>query len=178
MRVMAHFLAGSVACWSLTLGAALSSVPRFALAETVCLGTEPECRAAQKQLCKNEPGPPNLSIAHPVRFSGAFFDPSRAPIDFDAIKSDHHTIVQIKSPVSGETLFAVPLRSNGEFEFEVVPEGDYRLILVWMKDAKFERLPLADQPKELRCSDFKECRLSVEITFHGTDNPIDNCPLK
>jgi hypothetical protein len=148
------------------------------LAQTVCLGTPAECREAQKRLCKEEPAPANLFVAHTVRLTGMFLDPTGAPIDFDSIKPDHQTVVQIKSVSTGAILLAVPLRSNGEFEFESVPEGSYRLILVWIKDGNFERLPLADQPKETRCSDLKECRISSTITFHGTDNPIDLCPPK
>ncbi len=129
-------------------------------------------------ICKAEKAPANLFVAHSVRLTGTFFDPTGAPIDFDSIKPDHQTIVQIKSPASGEVLFAVPLRTNGEFEFELVPEGNYRLILVWMKDGKFERLPLTDQPKEIRCSDLKECRITSTITFHGSDNPLDYCAPK
>jgi hypothetical protein len=178
MRSVAFFLGGIIVCLSLALFAAVLSAPTIALGQTVCLGTDAECRAAQKQLCKDEPAPANLSVAHPVRRSGTFFDPTGAPIDFDAVKPDHRTIVQIKSPVSGEILFAVPLRPNGDFEFELVPQGNYRLILVWMKDGKFTRLPLADQPKEIRCSDMKQCRISSVISFHGTDNPIDFCPPK
>jgi len=164
--------------------ACLLAVP-LAHAQTVCLNanehrpcTESENKQMQEKICRDEPIPANLFVAHPVRLAGEFFDPSGAPIDFDSIKSDHQTIVQIRSPKSGETLFAVPLRSNGQFEFELVPEGIYRLILVWMKDGKFERLPLVDQPKELTCSELKECRISSKITFHGSDNPTDFCPPK
>jgi hypothetical protein len=110
--------------------------------------------------------------------TGTLFDPTGAPINFDAVRPDHHSIVQIKDVKSGQVLFAVPLRPNGEFEFESVPSGEYRLIVVWMKDGKFSRLPLADQPKALICSDPKECRVSTIITFHGTDNPTDACPPK
>jgi hypothetical protein len=148
------------------------------LAQTVCLGTPAECKEAQKQLCIDEPAPANLFLAHSARLSGTFFDATGAPIDFDSIKPDHQTIAQIKSPETCAILFAVPLHPNGEFEFELVPEGSYRLILVWMKDGKFQRLPLADQPKEIRCSELKNCRISSTITFDGTDNPIDYCAPK
>jgi hypothetical protein len=152
------------------------TVPMFC--QTVCLGTAAECKEVQMQLCVEESAPTNLFVTHSVRLIGTFSDPTGAPIDFDEIKPDHQTIVQIRSLASGEVLFAVPLRPNGEFEFELVPEGSYRLILVWMKDGKFQRLPLADQPKEIRCSDMKECRINSKITFHSTDNPIDTCPPK
>jgi hypothetical protein len=153
-------------------------VSSSALAQTVCVGTPAECREAQKRLCAEEPALANLLVSHSIQLVGTFFDPTGAPISFDNIKPDHHTIVQIKSVATGSILFAVPLRSNGGFEFESIPEGSYRLILVWMRDGEFERLPLADQPKEIRCADLKECRISSTIAFHGTDNPIDSCPPK
>jgi hypothetical protein len=131
-----------------------------------------------EMVCKPEPAPANLSVAHQVRLTGTLLDPTGSPIDFDAVVPDHHTIVQIRDVNSGQVLFAVPLRANGGFEFEFVPAGEYRLIAVWMKDGRLRRLPLADQPKEIRCSDTKECRISAVITFHGTDNPIDSCPPK
>ena len=156
-----------------------------AYAQTVCMNaaehrpcTEVEAKEMQDKICHDESAPANLFVAHPVLLTGRFLDPSGAPINFDAIKHSHQTIVQIKHPVSAVILFAVPLRPSGEFEFESVREGNYRLILVWMKDGGFKRLPLSDQPKEIRCSDLRECRISSVITFHGSDNPIDSCPPK
>ena len=151
--------------------------------QTLCVAngracTAEETRQLHEQECLAEKAPANLFVVHPVRLTGTFIDPSSAPIAFDALRLDHRTIVQIKSSASGEILFAVPLRQNGEFEFELVPEGAYRLILVWMKDGKFTRLPLADQPKEIHCSDSKECRISSVLSFHGSDNPIEFCPPK
>ena len=163
--------------------AILGCVSVGVLGQTVCISdghpcTSEESRKMLLAQCEAEEAPANLFVAHPVRLSGTFFDASGAPIDFDSIKPDYRTIVQIKSPETGAILFAVPLRQNGEFEFESVPEGSFRLILVWMKNGKFERLPTADQPKEIRCSDLKECKIKSTITFHGSDNPIDYCAPK
>ena len=156
-----------------------------AVAQVICVNTkdhrqctESEAKEMQAKICREEPAAPNLFVSHPVRLSGVFLDPSGAPIDFDSIKPDHHTIVEIKSVATGATLFAVPLRSNGQFEFEFVPEAIYRLILVWMKDGKFERLPLADQPERINCTEEKTCRVTAVIRFHGSDNPTDSCPPK
>jgi hypothetical protein len=140
--------------------------------------TKSESKQLQDHICREEPAPTNLFVAHPVRFTGTFYDQTGAPIDFDSLEAGSHTIVQIRRRTSGEVLFAVPLHSNGEFDFESVPEGEYRLILVWLKNGKFRRLPLADQPKEIRCQDLNECRIRSTITFHGTDDPIDFCPPK
>lgn len=100
------------------------------------------------------------------------------PLDFDSVKPGYHTIAQIRSMESGEIMFAVPFRANGQFEFEQIPAGAYRLILEWVKEGRCHRLALADQPKELRCVDSKESRISSAITFHGTDNLVGLCPQK
>ena len=149
-----------------------------AWAQVVCVATPEECVEAQKQLCKNEPAPANLFVAHSVRLSGAFLDSTGARLDFDSIKPGYQTIIQIKNAESGEIIFAVPLRKNGEFEFESVPAGSYRLIAVWMHNGKFQRLPLANQPSRMECKDETECRVIAAISFHGTDNMIDSCPPK
>jgi hypothetical protein len=147
----------------------------------VCIGVDGKpCtdKDVDEMVCKPEKAPANLSVAHPVRLVGTFLDPSAAPLNFDAVRPDHHSIVQIKDVKSGQILFTVPLRPNGEFEFESVPTGEYRLIVVWMKDGKFSRLPLTDQPKAILCSDLKECKIKSILSFHGTDNPVDWCPPK
>jgi hypothetical protein len=147
----------------------------------VCIGENgAPCTAADvdEMACKPEKAPANLSVTFQVRLVGTFLDPTGAPLNFDAVRPDRHSIVQIKDPESGQILYAVPLRANGEFHFEVVPVGKYRLIVVWMKDGKFSRLPFADQPKELVCTDPRECKISATISFHGTDNPVDSCPPK
>jgi hypothetical protein len=154
-------------------------------AQTVCANsadhrpcTDSEAKEMQTKICRDEPTPANLFVSHPIRLAGAFFDPTGAPINFDSIKPGHRTIAQIRDVATGAVLYAVPVHANGEFAFDSIPEGSYRLIIVWMSDGRFERLPLADQPKEMRCVDLKECRISSTITFHGTDNPIDFCPPK
>jgi len=156
----------------------LFGASRTSLAQTYCFGTVEECKAAQEQLCREEPAPANLSIAYQVRLNGTLLDPVGVPISFDHVSPDHRSIVQIKNTKTNQILFAVPLRSNGQFEFESVPAGQYRLIVVWMKDGKFYRLPLTDQPGPLICSDMKECKVNATVKFHGTDNPIDSCPPK
>ena len=147
----------------------------------ICVGKDGKpCtdKEVDEMVCQPEKAPANLFVSHQVRLIGTLLDPTGAPINFDAVRPGNRSIVQIKDLKSAQILFAVPLRSNGEFEFESVPAGDFRLIVVWMKDGKFSRLPLADQPKALFCSDAKECRVSTTITFHGSDNPVDWCPPK
>jgi hypothetical protein len=148
-------------------------------AQWVCIGKNgAPCTQddVNETVCKPEKAPANLSIAFPVRLTGRLIDATGAQVDFD--RPGYQTIIQIRKPESGEVIFAVPLRNNGEFEFELVPAASYRLIAVWMHDGNFGRLPLADQPEQLSCTEQKECKLVATIRIHGTDNPIDSCPPK
>jgi hypothetical protein len=112
MSFIRHILRLAFLPCLLSLVTAAGCALPFASAQTVCLGTEPECGDVHTQLCKAEPALPIFIVAHAVLVSGKFLDPTGTPINFDAIKPDHRTIVQIKSPGSGEVLFAVPLRST------------------------------------------------------------------
>jgi hypothetical protein len=160
----------------------------FVLADAVAMQSQAFCigehgkpctdKEFDDMFCKPEKAPANLFLAHPARLIGTLFDPSGAPLSFDAIRPEFRSIVQIKDAKSGQILFAVPLRSNGVFEFESVPAGNFRLIVVWMKDGNFRRLPLADQPEAIHCTDATECKVSTIIWFHGTDNLVDFCPPK
>jgi hypothetical protein len=168
VRILAPFLALSTAYIALS-------------AQTMCVGkngTPCTGDGGVGTACNAEKTPANLSVSSPVHLTGKLIDASGAPIDFDSLKSGYQTIIQIRNPDSREVIFAVPLRKNGEFEFELVPAASYRLIAVWMHDGKFGRLPLADQPEQLACKEEKDCRLVATIRLHGTDNPIDFCPPK
>jgi hypothetical protein len=152
-----------------------------AFPQWVCAGKGGKpCTNAEinEMVCKPEKAPVNLIIDYPVKLSGIFIDQSGAPIDFDEIDPKYQTIVQIKSQDTEQILFAVPLRTDGRFEFERVPSGAYRLILVRVREGKFFRLPTADQPNLMHCSDKDDCTVHQTITFHGSDNPVDWCPPK
>jgi hypothetical protein len=153
-------------------------LPSVLWSQTVCVGTEAECRAAQEKLCQEEPTPSNLIIAKPVKLSGVLLDETGASIDFDRVAQDSMTIIQIRNEKTDAIVFAVPLRDHGQFEFEWVPAGSHRLIAVWMKNGRLRRLPLADQPKPMSCSEAGPCSVKAVIHSHGTDNPIDSCPPK
>jgi hypothetical protein len=153
----------------------------FASSQAICIGKNGNpCTDSEfnEKYCKPEKAPGNLFLAQPVRVFGTFLDPSGIPLDFEDVTPGYHTIVQIKSVGTGAILFAVPVNQKGQFDFERIPAGTYRLILVWMKDGKFRRLPLADQPKEIRCAQASDCDVHSVITFHGTDNLVDFCPPK
>jgi hypothetical protein len=160
---------------------AILAIPSILYSQWICIGKDGKpCtdKDVDEMVCLPEKAPANLTLAHDVRLQGTLLDSTGAAVDFDKVISDSHTVVQLRNPKTGETLFDVPLRANGGFEFEVVPAGTYRLIAVWMKNGKLRRLPLADQPSEMSCTADKECRITAVISFHGTDNPVDSCPPK
>ena len=146
----------------------------ISFAQTVCLSPNGEpCPVGPKmRWCNDEKILPNLSIAKLVKLSGVLLDETGAPIIVDK------TLVQIKDLKTEKVLITVGLDAKGQFDLGTVPAGEFRFLVVWLRDEKIRRLPLADQPKTLFCSTEKECNLKIAIHFHGTDNPIDFCPPK
>jgi hypothetical protein len=122
--------------------------------------------------CADEKVTPNLSISKPVKLNGTLLDETGAPIIFE------RTLVQIRDQKTDAVLLSAPPDEKGKFDLGRVPAGEFRFIAVQLRAGKTVRLPLADQPKALICSDDAECRLKIVIHFHGTDNPIDFCPPK
>ncbi len=139
--------------------------------QTVCTGTVEQCKEAQKKLCADEKTPANLSLVAKHQISGAVFDMSGTPLsgDYQA---------ELRSGKSGR-LAAISKLTEGSFHLGVVQPGSYRLIIVRLTSAGRERPPLMDQPKSLTCTGVGlECTLSITLSLHGTDNPIDICPPK
>jgi hypothetical protein len=156
----------------LALLAGLGSSISFA--QTVCLGTngKPCSTDPKMRWCDDEKVMPNLSITKPVKLGGVLLDETGAPIIFD------RTLVQIRDHKTNTVLLSASLNEKGQFDFGLVPAGEYRFLAVWLKDGKIRRLPIADQLKNLSCSSEKACNLTIVIHFHGSDNPIDFCPPK
>ena len=124
----------------------------------------------ENRYCADEKVMPNLSVAKPSRLSGILLDPTGAPITYK------DTLVQIRNPQTGTVLFSASLDGKGQFDLGTVPAGEFRFIALLIKDGKFNRLPLADQPTALSCNNETACNLKIVIHFHGTDDPIDSCP--
>jgi hypothetical protein len=156
----------------LALLAGLGSSVSFS--QTICLGSDgkPCPPGWEMQLCDDEIVTSNLFVAKPVKLIGVLFDPTGAPITFEK------TFIQIRDSQSKIVLLSTQLDVKGRFDLGTVPAGNYRFLAVWIKEGKIKRLPLADQPTDLFCSDETECVLRIVIRFHGTDNPIDFCPPK
>jgi hypothetical protein len=140
--------------------------------------TESESKEMQDYICRTEPAPANLFVAHPVQLSGTLVDETDAPFSLDDLSSGSKTLLQIKDLKKGAILFEVPLRKDGRFEFKLIPAGNYRMIIVWMKNGKLERPPLFDQPQPIHCDSTGICNVKQIIHGHGTDDPVDQCPPK
>jgi len=159
---------------SIRSGLILMSLAGFpALAQTVCTGTPAECIEAQKQLCKDEPAPPNLVVDKSVEVSGVLVDDSEAPFVFE------NTIIQLRDSKTQRVLLELPVNLKGQFNLGVVAPGSYRLIAALRgKEGNLRRLPLAEQPKLMTCVGEGDCRVEAVQHIHGTDNPIDFCDPK
>jgi hypothetical protein len=158
---------------------------KIGFAQTNCINekehrpcTESESKEMQDYICRKESAPANLFVAHPVQLSGTLVDETGAPFSLDDLSSGSKTLLQIKDLKNGEIIFEVPLRKDGRFNFKSVPAGNYRMIIVWMKNGKLERPPLFDQPRPIYCDSTEICNVKQIIHGHGTDDPVDQCPPK
>jgi hypothetical protein len=141
----------------------------FAQAVSICSDGKPCVPETHKRRCAEEKVSPNLSIAGLGNLTGVLLDETGAPINLPK------TLVQIRDPKADTVLFSAGSDEKGRFDLGAVPAGEYRFLVVWLKDGNTRRFPLADQPKTLSCSAEKGCNLKIVIHFHGTDNPIDFC---
>ena len=155
----------------LLLIALLGSSGGSLFSQTICTGTVEQRQEAQKKLCADEKTPANLSLVAKHQISGAVFDMSGAPL------SGNYQ-AELRSGKSGR-FAAVSKLTEGSFHLGVVQPGSYRLIIVRLTPAGRERPPLMDQPRSLTCTGVGlECTLSITLSLHGSDNPIDTCPPK
>jgi hypothetical protein len=130
------------------------------------------CNPPELCSCEKEEVSPNLTIATTVRLTGALFDASGAPIQFN------RTIVQVLNPKSNQILTSAILDEEGRFDLGIVPPGRFRLIAFWSQEKKVIRLPLFDQPKPVSCRGEDECHLEILLALHGTDQRFESCPPK
>lgn len=136
------------------------------------LGCQLVCGPRQNCSCGKEKVSPNLTVSNPVRLTGALYDPTGAPIQFEK------TIIQVRNAKNEEVLFSTELDNKGRFDLGIVPAGRFRLIPIWKKDKEVARLPGFDQPKPSSCSGEKECDLRTVLSLHGTDQLFEFCPPK
>jgi hypothetical protein len=122
--------------------------------------------------CENEEVSPNLTIAKPVKLTGALFDQTGEPIQYN------ETIIQVRNPWKNKVLFSAVLDPQGRFDLGTVPAGKYRLVAFRKEGKKVSRLPLFDQPKPVFCSSEQECKLEIVLAIHATDQPFEFCAPK
>ncbi len=155
-------------------------LPSKLFCQWVCLGKSGKgCTQEElRETCDAEETPPNLFVDKPVKLKGVLLDETGARVIFEKSVPEIKTVIQVIDPKKGSVLVSVPLGIDGEFDLGLVPAGVFRIIAVWAKDGKYQRLPLAEQPKAMKCSKADRCWVYAVVHFHGTDNPIDSCPPK
>jgi hypothetical protein len=147
-----------------------SCSPLFAQAD--CLGTPEQCAAAaQSRLCAEERADANLEIGRRTMLQGFVLDQTGAVLG-------KGFGVQLREVPTGKVLQFSALAEDGRFRFDPLPAGNYRMIIVRSEHGSVARLKMFDQPQALRCGGSGECVLELNLTLHGTDNPIDQCPPK
>ena len=130
------------------------------------------CNPPEICSCDKEKVSPNLTIASPVKLTGALYDASGAPIRFNK------TIIQVRDAENNKVLSSAALNEKGRFDLGTVPAGRFRLIAMWEKEKGVARLPLFDQPKPVSCSGENVCNLEIVLESHGTDQRFESCPPK
>ena len=149
-------------------------------AQVVCTGTTQQCIEAERKLCASEPAPANFDLPEDQSVAGTVLDPTGARFnDVDENGANFNDVeVELRWPKSGAVLQSTPSK-NGTFDFGKVKAGSYRLVVVKRSPSGPERLKGWDQAKSLDCKDVTtNCEITVVLTVHGSDDPIDFCPPK
>jgi hypothetical protein len=165
-----------------SLGIAFS-LPFSLSGQSVCMKDGQLCsleesKEAQQRLCDAEAAPVNLSVGEPVKLSGGLVDDIGEPAVLGRVIPGLRATIQVRDPRNGAVLFSAPLNEEGQFEFEQVPAGVFRLVAVSEKLGGFRRIPLIEQPKPMVCSGAGDCHVEAVVHYRGDDDPIDLCPPK
>jgi hypothetical protein len=156
------------------------SIAARAHSQVLCIDNSGNpCSAAEiRKKCAEEKVGPNLTLLKAAKVTGVLLDGTGAPVDFDWTRFGMKTVLQVRDLKTNEVLYSAPLLEMGRFEFSKIPAGQFRLLAVWTKGSAVSRLPLADEPRAMSCSDAPECQVTAVIHFHGTDDFYDSCPPK
>ena len=140
-----------------------------------CSGTASECKEKHDEFCKTlEGNEPNLSVPRQTRVWGVLLDPTGAVFSHPA----PGLTLELHAGKDFRLLHSSEISDMGTFVFGTVPQGAYRVIVVIMKDGKATRFHGWNQLRGLTCGDTDKCTLAVLLEVHGTDNPVDFCPLR
>lgn len=150
------------------LPVAASSVLRLSLCVVTVVGAAPgqlvEIGPSNPHACEEVKVRPNLTLSMPTRVDGHVEDPSGA--SFPA-----HTRLELRTYMSElkQTLLKrAETDSNGGFSLGATPAGRYRLVVF---------APGFRQATDLKCSNGKNCALSIRLEVAPTDTfPESVCP--
>ena len=107
---------------------------------------------------------PNLVVKQDARISGRLIDQTGAPFQDSPVELRLYI-----SPIQQSVVAEVKTDRDGQFRFERVNAGKYRLIA--SPTRAFQ------QPSELRC-DSGDCEFAIALGVNPTDMPDSQCPVR
>jgi hypothetical protein len=108
---------------------------------------------------------PNLKVSGRVHLRGTIVDRAGAPLKGSQVVLRNYVSETVQLPFA-----IVKTNSIGEFDFQSVPKGDYRLLASPSRAFK--------QPDELSCGDDEQCFLKITLKVNNTDMPDSVCPIR
>lgn len=148
----------------------LAVIPTRTPTQVACVGTDAQCREAQKKTCADEKAPANLLLPTKAVVTGRVSDVTGAPLGLGFW-------VQLRTPDVSTVSRTVSLDVTGRFVFGVIEPGSYRIIVVQIRNGLSQRFGF-EQPKELQCKGEKACELKVVLQAAGTDHRVNFCSPK
>ncbi len=140
-------------------------VPMPLFSQLVCSGDACNCE-------KEKAPTTNFDVAKTAHVTGVLIEAaSQLPFVFD------DTIIEVRNPQTRSVIVHVKVNKEGQFDLGLIQAGKYRLIAAREKqNGKLKRMPLADQPAPMSCSDDSACRVVAKQHLHGTDQKFEFCP--
>jgi Carboxypeptidase regulatory-like domain len=107
---------------------------------------------------------PNLVLNQDARISGRLLDQSGAAFEISLVE-----LRLFISPTKQSAVAKVTTDHDGQFRFDSVKAGKYRLIASSTRPFQ--------QPSELRC-DSNKCEFAITLRVNPTDMPNSQCPVR
>ncbi len=108
---------------------------------------------------------PNLKLSGRVHLKGIIVDQTGGPLKDSQIELRNYVSESVQLPFA-----IVKTNATGEFDFQTVPKGDYRLLASPSRAFK--------QPDELWCRSDAQCFLKITVKVNPTDMPDSGCPIR
>lgn len=145
---------------SVRLFAILLFVTSVAAAQLVFIGPrDPDYCAKVEQV------QPNLRLSDRVHLKGTIQDQSGAPLKSSRVELRNYVSESVQLPFA-----IVKTNAAGDFDFQTVPKGDYRLLASPSRAFK--------QPDELWCGPEAQCFLKITVKANPTDMRNSGCPIR